>query len=225
MNFMNVDYSTRIPNNVGLTEDARVLKALETWHPGYLSWWQDMGPEGFQQSLVYLRTAQGNDALAWMGEDGKPVTQSQLTILKAAACAADTPALPRTENHHALTQQGMAHIAEEEKTSGGALGRPSGGRFKTYERIKRWRERQGNTRDLFITDEHIRRIDKALEDIYRYPLYQSATDTLNRQLKAGISDADLIDLVFNLREDGRLCLVDEQDQQREPRLICSLGLA
>ena len=80
-------------------------------------------------------------------------------------------------------------------------------------------------RTLFITDEYIRRIDKTLEDIYRYPLYQSATDTLNRQLKAGINDHDLIDLVFSLREDGRLCLVDEQDQQREPRLICSLGLA
>ena len=25
MNYVNVDYSTRIPNNVGLTEDARVL--------------------------------------------------------------------------------------------------------------------------------------------------------------------------------------------------------
>ncbi len=175
--------------------------------------------------LVYLRTDQGNDALAWVDGNGQPVTQSQFTILKAAACAADTPALPRTENHHTLTQQGMAHITEEEKTTGGALGRPSGARFKTYERIKRWRERQGSTRDLFITDEYIRRIDKTLEDIYRYPLYQSATDTLNRQLKAGINDADLIDLVFNLREDGRLCLVDEQDQQREPRLICSLGLA
>ena len=79
--------------------------------------------------------------------------------------------------------------------------------------------------DDAVTPEYIRRIDKTLEDIYRYPLYQSATDTLNRQLKAGINDADLIDLVFNLREDGRLCLVDEQDQQREPRLICSLGLA
>jgi hypothetical protein len=43
--------------------------------------------------LVYMRTAQGNDALAWMDETGKPVTQSQLTILKAAACAADTEAL------------------------------------------------------------------------------------------------------------------------------------
>ena len=44
--------------------------------------------------LVYMRTAQGNDALAWMDEAGKPVTQSQLTILKAAACAADTAPLP-----------------------------------------------------------------------------------------------------------------------------------
>jgi hypothetical protein len=175
--------------------------------------------------LVYLRTTQGNDALAWVDETGKSVTQSQLTILKAAACTADTPALPRTEQHHALTQQGMAHIAEEEKSSGGALGRPSGARFKTYERIKRWRERQGEKRDLFVTDDYVRRVDRALEEIYRYPIYQSATDTLNRQIKAGIGDQDLIELVFSLREDGRLCLVDEQEQQREPRLICSLGLA
>jgi hypothetical protein len=27
-----VDYSTKIPNNVGLASDARVLKALEQWH-------------------------------------------------------------------------------------------------------------------------------------------------------------------------------------------------
>jgi hypothetical protein len=175
--------------------------------------------------LVYLRTAQGNDALAWIDETGKAVTQSQLTILKAAACAASTPALPRIEQHHALTQQGMAQIAEEEKSSGGALGRPSGGRFKTFERIKRWRERQGEKRDLFVTDDYVHRLDRVLEEIYRYPLYQSATDTLNRQIKAGLSDRDLIDLVFSLREDGRLCLVDEQEQHQEPRLICSLGLA
>ncbi|MDR0479589.1 MAG: phospholipase D-like domain-containing protein [Burkholderiaceae bacterium] len=174
--------------------------------------------------LVYLRTAQGNDALTWVDETGQSVTQSQLAILKAAACAANTPALPRADNHHALTQQGMTQIAEEEKSSGGALGRPSGARFKTYECIKRWRERQGHTRDLFITDEYIRRIDKAQEDIYRYPLYQSATDTLNRQIKAGISDQSLIDLVLSLREDSRLCIVEDEEQQREPRLICSMGL-
>lgn len=175
--------------------------------------------------LVYMRTAQGNDALAWMDEAGKPVTQSQLTILKAAACRADTLALPRTDHHHSLTQKGLSHIVEEEKSFGGALGRPSGARFKAFERIKRFRERLGDKRDLFITDEYVRRIDRVMEEIYRYPLYQSATDSLNRQIKAGIGDHQLLDLVFSLREDGRLCLIEDQDQQKEPKLICSMGLA
>src|SRR5437660_2673327 len=65
MNLVNVDYSTKIPNNVNLTEDRQVLKALEGWHPGYLDWWNDMGPEGFQESLVYLRTAVSVDPKGW----------------------------------------------------------------------------------------------------------------------------------------------------------------
>ena len=175
--------------------------------------------------LVYLRTAHGNDALTWMDENGQAVTQSQLTILKAAACRADTEALPRTEQHHALTRAGLEHILAEEKSFGGALGRPTGARFKTYERLKRHREALGDKRDLFMSDEHIRRIDRVLEEIYRYPFYPSATDTLNRQLKAGIDDHTLAELALTLREDGRLCVIDEQDADREPRLICSLGLA
>jgi benzoyl-CoA 2,3-dioxygenase component B len=65
MDLVNVDYSTKIPNNVGLTEDRRILRALESWHPGYLDWWKDMGPEGFQEALVYLRTAVSVDAKGW----------------------------------------------------------------------------------------------------------------------------------------------------------------
>jgi benzoyl-CoA 2,3-dioxygenase component B len=60
-----VDYSTTIPNNVDLSHDQRVLKALEQWHPGYLNWWMDMGPDGFQASEVYLRTAVSIDPKGW----------------------------------------------------------------------------------------------------------------------------------------------------------------
>jgi benzoyl-CoA 2,3-dioxygenase component B len=60
-----VDYSTKIPNNVGLANDARVLKALEQWHPGYIDWWMTMGPDGFQTSDVYLRTAVSIDPKGW----------------------------------------------------------------------------------------------------------------------------------------------------------------
>ena len=62
---INVDYSTKIPNNVDLTEDRQVLRALESWHPGYIDWWKDMGPEGFQEALVYLRTAVSVDPKGW----------------------------------------------------------------------------------------------------------------------------------------------------------------
>jgi benzoyl-CoA 2,3-dioxygenase component B len=62
---MHVDYDGLIPNNVGLNADLRVRKALETWHPGYLDWWRDMGPEGFQEALVYLRTAVSVDPKGW----------------------------------------------------------------------------------------------------------------------------------------------------------------
>jgi benzoyl-CoA 2,3-dioxygenase component B len=83
MNYMNVDYSTQIPNNVGLTEDGRVLKALETWHPGYLSWWKDMGPEGFQESLVYLRTAVSVDPKGWAKFDYVRMPEYRWGILLA----------------------------------------------------------------------------------------------------------------------------------------------
>jgi len=52
-----VDYDVLIPNNVALASDARVRRGLERWHPGYIDWWMDMGPDGFQTSDVYLRTA------------------------------------------------------------------------------------------------------------------------------------------------------------------------
>jgi benzoyl-CoA 2,3-dioxygenase component B len=50
------DYSERIPNNVGLREDRRLQRALESWQPNFLSWWQDMGPT-LPTRDVYLRTA------------------------------------------------------------------------------------------------------------------------------------------------------------------------
>jgi benzoyl-CoA 2,3-dioxygenase component B len=62
---LNVDYDTLIPNNVGLASDRRVLKALEKWHPGYISWWNDLIPQQFQQSPVYLRTAISVDPKGW----------------------------------------------------------------------------------------------------------------------------------------------------------------
>jgi hypothetical protein len=37
-----------------------------------------------------MRTSEGNDALAWVNRKGENVTQSQLAILRAAACSSET---------------------------------------------------------------------------------------------------------------------------------------
>lgn len=109
-------------------------------------------------------------------------------------------------------------LAEEEKNMGGQLGRPSGARFRSYERLKSYVQEMKGT--LFVTEELL----KAIDDIYRYPLRQSAIDTLNRQLRSGISNQQLAELVVALRMDDRLCIVSEEIEKREPQIICSLGL-
>ncbi|PYQ02588.1 MAG: benzoyl-CoA 2,3-epoxidase subunit BoxB, partial [Acidobacteria bacterium] len=64
-----VDLTSKIPNNVNLDQDKRLLRALEQWQPDYLKWWLDMGPKDFQQTDVYLRTAVSVDAEGWANFD------------------------------------------------------------------------------------------------------------------------------------------------------------
>ncbi|HKV55813.1 MAG TPA: benzoyl-CoA 2,3-epoxidase subunit BoxB [Candidatus Binataceae bacterium] len=54
-----------IPNNVDLDHDPQLKRALSLWHPGFLKWWNEVGPDGFQQSQVYLRTAISASADGW----------------------------------------------------------------------------------------------------------------------------------------------------------------
>ena len=82
---INVDYDTLIPNNVGLGQDRRVLKALEKWHPGYISWWNDLIPQRFQESLVYLRTAVSVDKTGWAKFDYVRMPEYRWGILLAPA--------------------------------------------------------------------------------------------------------------------------------------------
>jgi hypothetical protein len=176
------------------------------------------GPDQPEGVLVYMKTAEGNDALALIDRNGYSITQSQVAILRMAQCEPDTPAIPRDPQHHDLVTQGTRHILEEEKSSGGQLGRPSGARFRCYERLKRYAQSVKGT--LFESQDLIQAIDQ----LYRYPLRQAATDHINRQLKSGIDDAQLADLVIALYQDERLCLVHDSDDDREPQVICSLGL-
>ena len=172
-------------------------------------------PEGV---LVYVRTVEGTDALAWVDRNGNRITESQFAILRAAECQPATPALPRHDEHHDLVQNGVELITAEEKLIGGQLGRPSGARFRTYERLKRYAD---DIKGTLFDSEQLRR---AIEDIYNHPLRQVAIDILNRQLRSGIADEDLAKRVIELREENRLCVIHEEEETQELRIICSLGL-
>ena len=172
-------------------------------------------PEGV---LIYMRTAQEYDALAWIGPNGKSVTESQFEILRTAECPPNTPAQPRLPNHHDLVVKAAEYIAREEKQPGGQLGRPSGARFRVYERLKNYAQNLKDT--LFHTDE----LKKAIDEVYRYPLRAAAIDSLTRQLRSDISNEDLARLVLSLWEENRLCISHKEVPTQNTRIICSLSL-
>lgn len=64
-----------------------------------------------------------------------------------------------------------------------------------------------------------------MEDVYRYPLRESASEALNRQIRSGADDDTVVRLSMSLREEGRLSVIQEDgDEESETHIICSLGL-
>ncbi|SPE62474.1 conserved hypothetical protein [Verrucomicrobia bacterium] len=176
------------------------------------------GPQPTSGVMVYVRTADGNDALAWVDEEGRTVTESQHEILRAAACDPPTPTLPRLGSHHALVQKAVSSIQTEHITTGGQLGKPSSARRRVYERLKDYAV---HVKDSLFD---IKPLHQAIDAIYESPLTEAARDLLNRELRAGVGDEKLVALVLSLHEEDRLCIPKDDVEAREPRIICSLGV-
>ena len=60
-----INYDEKIPNNVDLSTNKTLQRALEHWQPRFLDWWKDLGPTVFQHNDVYLRTATSVDREGW----------------------------------------------------------------------------------------------------------------------------------------------------------------
>jgi superfamily II DNA or RNA helicase len=171
--------------------------------------------------LAYIRTPQDHDALLWIDADGKTVSESPVRILRQAKCTADTPALPRRDDHHRLVSRATKIVDEERSAAAsGQLGSRRGARYRTYELLQDYlRHREG---DLFLTDQ----VRAAIQAVYDHPLTTEAVDKLNRQLRSTIAAEDLADMVTALHRDDRLVVVNLHDEpSKEPRILCSLGLA
>jgi len=171
-------------------------------------------------ALVFLRTAEGANALARVDADGKIVSESPRAILEAAACTPDTPALPRTENHHQLVAAAAEAIVSEQPALTAALGSRSGPKFKAYHRLRDyWASVEGT---LFAKP--VAELPRALEEMLRGHLTEYARDVLVREIRGGLPAEHLAQLVLDLRNEGRLVRLDDSAPPPPPHIICSLGL-
>ena len=169
-------------------------------------------------ALVYVKSPEGNDHLAWVSPLGETVTESQFTILRMADCGPEEPHVPRAEHHHELVAAGLNLAVVQDRAVGGGLGRPSSPRRRTYDRLKSYAE--GLRRTLFADEE----LERAVDDIYSRPLLEGAADTLNRLMRGGVNDEQLGDALKSLREEGQLTYSEEDAALREPKIVCSMGL-
>lgn len=169
--------------------------------------------------ITYHKTAAGTDVLTWLDQYGQVRSRSQNRILKILECSLDTPALERLDDHFFLVERAVEISKQAQKSTGGHLGKKSSVRYKTYMHLKRFFDESANT--LFENDD----LKKAIDDIYKYPMQESARTLLNRRLRLSLTDQELAEIVISLRAEGRLCLIDEESTDfNAPRIICSMGL-
>ena len=176
-------------------------------------------PEGV---ISLIKTGAETDALLWIDKDGKRVTDSQARILEAAKCAPNTRGRRRHALHHLLVSEAVDITQDQEYISatGGQLGSPRSVRRRVYERLDRYLKLEREESPLFAPEE----LTQALEDIYGYPLFESARDRLGRQLRSHVTDKELTEMTVELWKDERLCNKQTAIDEYERRILCSLGL-
>ena len=51
-----VDLEAKIPNNVGLRDNQRLLRALDAWPPTFLDWLRELAPSDCSADHIYRLT-------------------------------------------------------------------------------------------------------------------------------------------------------------------------
>ena len=140
------------------------------------------------------------------------------------SCSADTPTAMPINNHHELVGKAVEEIAAQSTTSN--IGAILGNRFSTRYRIIQLLEHAYERPiDLFYTEEIKTSLKLAIDDIYNNPLLESTKTILGQMLRRS-SQEEIVDYVLELRRNGTFCRISEDtNQQREPQIICSMGLS
>lgn len=174
-----------------------------------------------QGVITYAKTRNDFDILTWLDASGNIVSQSQKRILNAMACDSETPAVEPLENHHELVAKAVERLESESITYGGALGNRFSTRFRISNLLEEYYD---NPTTLFFSQEKKNQLKLAIDEIYNFPLLESAKGTLGRMLRNSSTD-EIVDTVLEMRQDGCFCCVEEDaNKTKEPSIICSMGL-
>ena len=171
--------------------------------------------------ITYAKTHNDFDVLTWLDANGNIISQSQKRILNAMACSANTANVEPHDNHHELVASAIETINNETTSIGGILGNRFSTRYRTINLLEHFYQ---NPTTLFFSQENKDLLKLAIDDIYNYPLLESAKFTLGRLLRNGNSD-EIVECVLEMRKNFSLCRIDEdKGKHKEPSIICSMGL-
>ena len=106
----------------------------------------------------------------------------------------------------------------------GTLGNRRSAAARTYDRLLAYSQYVRESTPLLATGAEWEMLERAIEDILRYPLKQHAIGRLNRELKSGVNDEQLARLVTFLREQDALCVINSEEKRDGAQIICSMGL-
>ena len=169
--------------------------------------------------IAYIKDGRGYDILAHIGNNGDILSQAQAHLLDILECDKNTPAQTPAANHHELVKDGVKHLAKMSHVTGGQLGGPRAVKRRLYNQLGMIIQRAENT-PLFP----IQKIKNAQQAVLNYPLTEKARDKIKRLLKSNASDEVFKMVVLDLYENDKLSILTTAEEDKEPRIICSMGL-
>ncbi len=183
-----------------------------------------VGSTGEAGVITYARTYNDFDVLTWEAPDGTVVSNSQKRILQAMACDINTPAVEPIANHHELVSKAVTEIENESATPSmvGALGSRFSTRFRIITLLEHYCKQESN---LFLSNEDREDIKMAINDIYNYPMLDSAKLTIGQMLRRNQDPMEIVHYVVDLRAKNLLCrLPAEENTSKDPVIVCSMGM-
>ena len=146
------------------------------------------------------------------------LSQSQSAILQMMECRPEEPRKKPPDNHHELVARAAEH-AKEAIGIGGQLGTKGSIRRILYNRLRYLTEKRRGTL-LPITTA----LKKVVQEIYRCPIQAEAQNTLNRKIRAGITDDELAKNAIRMHDNNQLLIPAATGDKKEAEIICSMAL-